>query len=282
MDHNLIDTSQMTREIPLFTIKSINDMKYHILFIALIFSFSTTLSAQDCFTPDASIWLNTWTSCQKSQNPKDAYGNTHWIQYNFGEIRTLSKSWVWNSNDPEKLDQGFNQVKIDYSTDGESWEYWGEMTFPKAEGEAIYGGFPGPDLVGIEAQFVLITVESTHGADCAGIAEIKFNLLPGFAEGADVVVDTEEAFPIPGEVAIQPNPSFGAFTLSFDSEDDFQVNYSIVSLTGKRIQNRVIQIQPGQNNIPLDLTEYPSGVYFLTAAGEGGEVIFSEKLVVSR
>ena len=154
-------------------------MKHTIYFLLLNFLFSIPLSAQ-CFDPDASIWLNTWASCEESPSPKSEYGNTHWIQYDFGSVRPLSKSWAWNANEPGKLDQGFNLVKIDYSIDGQQWEYWGEMNFPKATGEPVYGGFPGPDLMGIEAQYVLLTAISNHGhANCAGFAEIKFNLMSG-------------------------------------------------------------------------------------------------------
>lgn len=150
---------------------------YSTLFVFIVIS---QMGMAQCFEPDASIWLDTWASCEESPNPKTEYGNTHWIQYDFGSVRTLSKSWVWNANDPNKLEQGFNLVKIDYSTDGETWEYWGEMNFPKAEGAAVYGGFPGPDLLGIEAQYVLLTAMSNHGdPSCAGFAEIKFNLMQG-------------------------------------------------------------------------------------------------------
>ncbi|MBX2874684.1 MAG: fibronectin type III domain-containing protein [Saprospiraceae bacterium] len=136
------------------------------------------LSAQ-CEDADASIWLDTWASCQPSLNPKAEYGNSHWIQYDFGSVRNLSKTWVWNTNDPNKLQQGFQQVKVDYSVSGEEWTYWGEMTFPMGIGQAVYGGFSGPDLVGIQAQYVLLTALSNYGdAACFGLAEIKFNLLP--------------------------------------------------------------------------------------------------------
>jgi hypothetical protein len=144
---------------------------------------STGLQSQ-CFEADASIWQNTWASCSTSLNPKSAYGRTHWIQYDLGSVRKLSKSWVWNTNDPAELDRGFQEVHIDYSVDGAEWTYWGAMEFPRAEGEAVYGGFPGPDLVGLEARYVLLTASSNHGdPSCAGLAEVKFNLLPR-AEGA--------------------------------------------------------------------------------------------------
>ena len=155
-------------------------MTHKIYSTVIVFLIISQIGLAQCFDPDASIWLDTWASCEVSPNPKNEYGSTHWIQYDFGSVRTLSKSWVWNANDPSKLEQGFNLVKIDYSTDGETWDYWGEMNFPMAQGEPIYGGFPGPDLLGIEAQYVLLTAMSNHGdPNCSGLAEIKFNLMPG-------------------------------------------------------------------------------------------------------
>jgi len=129
--------------------------------------------------PDASIWTNPWVSCQKKSNPKSEYGKTHWIQYDLGDVQNLSKSRIWNVNDPEKLNQGFNEVKVDYSTDGNDWTFFGEMTFPQAKGEAVYGGFQGPDLVGVSARYILLTAVSNYGnRKCAGLTEVKFNLLP--------------------------------------------------------------------------------------------------------
>ena len=63
---------------------------------------------------------------------------------------------------------------------GQTWVYWGEMNFPIAAGDAIYSGFSGPDLMGIQAQYILLTAISNHGdPNCAGFTEIKFNLVPG-------------------------------------------------------------------------------------------------------
>ena len=153
-------------------------MKKFIYLCLFQFLFIHFTQAQ-CFQPDASVWKDNWASCAKSQNPNGEYGNSHWIQYNFGSVRNLSKTWVWNTNEPSQLDQGFNQVAIDYSEDGQTWTHWGEMTFPKAEGETIYSGFAGPDLQNIKAQYVLLTAISNHGhATCAGLTEIKFNLMP--------------------------------------------------------------------------------------------------------
>jgi len=164
-------------------------MKKLIYICCLTLFFINTLSAQ-CINSDANIWKDTWASCDKTPNPIAEYGNSHWIQYNFGSVRNLSKTWVWNTNDPTQLNQGFNLVKIDYSEDGEIWTNLGEMNFPKAEGAVIYSGFSGPDFSNLKAQYVLLTAISNHGnASCAGLAEIKFNLLP---EAGIVIPETTE------------------------------------------------------------------------------------------
>ncbi|MEM9931164.1 MAG: discoidin domain-containing protein, partial [Bacteroidota bacterium] len=161
---------------------------------ALVLSFAA-LKAQ-CFEPDASIWKDTWASCTPTTNPNTANSTSHWIQYDLGRVRRLSKSWIWNTNDPDKLDQGFRDVKIDYSLDGENWMFWGNYTFSKGTGAAVYGGFPGPDLVGIQARYILITAQSNYGdLGCFGLAEVKFNLLP-YPEGRSADGTYENCQPI--------------------------------------------------------------------------------------
>ncbi|MEM7374608.1 MAG: discoidin domain-containing protein [Bacteroidota bacterium] len=153
-------------------------MKQYIVALSIIFALCQ-ISCSDSSKADASIWLDPWVSCTPTANPITKYGNSHWIHYDFGSVRTLSKSWIWNTNDPQKLNQGFKKVSIDYSEDGETWTHYGEMNFPKAEGKAVYGGFAGPDLVGVKARYMLLTALSNHGDPaCSGITEVKFNLLP--------------------------------------------------------------------------------------------------------
>ena len=163
----------------------------YIIIVALLLS-GYHLKAQQNFSPDASIWLNTWSSCQPSSHPIQEIGTSHWIQYDFGAVRNLSKTWVWNTNDPSKLNQGFQTVRVDYSEDGEAWTKYGEMQFPKGTGEAVYGGFSGPDLVGIKAQYVILTALDNYGdPSCFGLAEVKFNLLSDL-ESSDPITGAED------------------------------------------------------------------------------------------
>ena len=183
---------------------------------------------QECFEPDATIWENTWVSCNTSANPNNIYGNGHWIQYNFGSVRNLSKTWVWNTNDPSKLDQGFNVVKIDYSLDGQEWIHWGEMNFPKGNGKAVYSGFAGPDMVGISAQYVLVTAVSNHGhSSCSGLAEVKFNLLPEYSE-----VPNRPECPIVEEIVVEEITMDEAFIYwEYEEETLFLFAYRVEGTT---------------------------------------------------
>ncbi len=143
------------------------------------FLFFSLVSYAQVENPDREIWKEPWVSCDKRMNPKEEYGKSHWIQYDLGKVRPLSKTRIWNVNDPENLEQGFKEVQIDYSEDGKAWINYGMMTFPKGEGTAVYGGFQGPDLVGVKARFVLFTATENYGdRKCSGLTEVKFNLLP--------------------------------------------------------------------------------------------------------
>ena len=119
-----------------------------------------------------------WLSCELKANPNSAHPNSHWIQYDFGHVYSLGNTYVWNYNDADYLNGGFKDVSIDYSLDGNTWTHLGNFQFAKATGSNFYGGFQGPDFEGVNARYVLLTALSTWGnGDCAGIAEIQFNLL---------------------------------------------------------------------------------------------------------
>ena len=202
----------------------------------------------DCFQADRSIWDNPWLSCESRPNPKQDYGESHWIMYDFSEIRNLSKTRIWNINDPNILDQGFKNVQIDYSVDGANWTYWGSFSFEKGTGEAIYSGFEGPDLNGISAQFILITLIDSYGTNsCAGFTEIKFYLLPGYEEGvntstADIKVTQSKALYV-----AYPNPANNTCYISGDLSQE--KTFKLFDTMGKLLKSG--KLGPNQNQINL-------------------------------
>lgn len=152
-------------------------MKY--TFSIIILFQGILMFAQNCTTADASIWQNTWSSCTPSTNPNSAHGSGHWILYDLGENARLGKTQIWNTNEASKLDEGFKEVYVDYSTNGTTWTRLGEYVFEQGTGVATYGGFEGPNFQGKEVRYVLITAKSNYGnASCYGLCEVKFNAIP--------------------------------------------------------------------------------------------------------
>ena len=235
------------------------------LTILLLLIGSYGLQAQN-FEPDASIWLNPWLSCNASMNPKASYGDSHWIRYDLGLVRRLSKTWVWNINDPQQLDAGFDRVKVDYSLDGRNWTYHGEMSFPKADGEAVYGGFPGPDLVGVKARYVLLTVLSTHGnTNCAGISEMKFNLLPPRVDDDQSVVTSIDDEVDEEEFILYPNPTRDEVRLltGYTGDSDLMV----ISLSGEIVYEDEVFTEADEPLV-FETDELSRGVYLVVLMNE--------------
>lgn len=117
---------------------------------------------------------DSWMSCQKTMNPNNISGNTHWILYNFDSLRSLFESTIWNLNHPDYLNDGVKRIRIDHSLDKVNWTYWGEVNIPKAAARSDYLGEFGPDFNGLETRHLLLTVIQTYGdQNCAGFSEIK-------------------------------------------------------------------------------------------------------------
>ncbi|MEM6805881.1 MAG: T9SS type A sorting domain-containing protein [Bacteroidota bacterium] len=150
-------------------------MKYKIFILAFLLCYSYGFS--QCVDPGANVWTNSWESCQPAQSPNANRGMGHWIEYDLGASRSISKVHVWNANNSTQLNNGFRNVTVDYSRDGVSWTELGSYEFPQGVGSAIYGGFEGFDLRGERARYVLITANSNWGGSCYGLAEVKFNLM---------------------------------------------------------------------------------------------------------
>jgi len=136
----------------------------------------STVSFGQC-TDEGNVWNKSWISCTKSTNPKVAYGNTHWLVYEFDEPQSISESYIWNANKAGESINGAKEVRVDYSVDGLSWIQFGTYTFPKAPESNNYTGFTGPDFGGIFIKKILLTIVSTYSNNnCASIAEVQFKI----------------------------------------------------------------------------------------------------------
>jgi len=150
----------------------------------------TPCTAPDCDDPTTSFIAATecettnlidnraddaWLSCAPlSDAPNSARNGQHWIQYDFGGAYNLGTTQVWNYNVDGATASGFQQVVIDYSTDGINWQELGTYNWDLASGTTDYEGFIGPDFTNITARYVLITSMDNPNA-CRGIHKVAFN-----------------------------------------------------------------------------------------------------------
>ena len=94
--------------------------------------------------------------------------------YDFNQNFAMQESQVWNYNAEIGYQQGFEQVAVDYSTDGVNWTTLGLYNWPLSDGASEYSGFIGPDFNNAIARYVLITSLST-GQACRGFGKILIN-----------------------------------------------------------------------------------------------------------
>ena len=213
------------------------------------------LQAQCGDTTHTTLATDGWASCQAAPSPHPARGSGHWIQYDFGYVYTLTHSHIWNANATGETDQGFRDIVVDYSLDGDQWAELGTYELPQASGYMSESGHPGPDFGGIAARYVLITALSNWGdPQCYGLAEVRF--------GLEAVTALDPVYENP--LSVFPNPA----------TDYIEVDFGPVRPQTLRVVNlegRILQQYTGPN-IPtrLDIRALPAGLFFLSVQGQDG------------
>lgn len=67
----------------------------------------------------------------------------------------------------------------------------------------------------------------------------------------------------------KPNPAKDFTEIEFLTNTAARVNYKLISITGRIIENREINTKPGSNKIVVDLSRLPSGTYIYTFVFNG-------------
>lgn len=267
----------------------------------LLLGFSWLTQAQ-CIEPSMGIWQNSWQSCQTAPNPNTDRPSGHWILYDFGKVKPVSKVHVWNINEVGQLNNGFRNVSVDYSVDGKNWTTLGNYEFPQASGEALYGGFEAFDLEGAFVRYVALNAESNWGGACYGIAEIKFNLLLDITE--DKVPDVplseeedeeedeedeledeeaeEEDEVEPQRLIISPNPAKNVAEIYFETAFESRGNLAVYTVLGQRVYTMEVSANAGNNQYSIPIFRLPSGIYFVRLELENEDQSLVKKLIVNQ
>ncbi len=197
-----------------------------------------------------------WISCEFSASPNPIRGDAHWIAYDLGEVKKLTESRIWNINNPSALEDGVRQLAIDYSVDGINWEVWGIWDVPMAEGSGFYTGIEGPDLEGLEARHILLTVLNNHGGNCSGFGEIRF--------GVEKSSSTSDAIAHNSRLSASPNPAFEMTLLRWTSDLAGEANLRFIDMEGRIITQDKIQLIGGEQELQYNLDQIEtSGQYII-------------------
>jgi len=78
--------------------------------------------------------------------------------------------------------------------------------------------------------------------------------------------------------SVYPNPSNGAFSVSFDSAVDGVANISVMNVTGQTVYTSTTSVETGANNVAVQLNSVAAGVYVLRL--ESGDAVRTAKLVI--
>ncbi len=143
----------------------------------------TEIATAQC-SDSGNYWNKSWKSCTTSPNPNPIRGNSHWIMYEFQTNQNIDSTHIWNANKVGESQYGINEVIVDYSTDGSTWEELGTYNFPQASELDTYQGFTGPNFGGEYIKKIVFTIVSTHGTgDCASVSEVQFKVTDEVCNG---------------------------------------------------------------------------------------------------
>jgi hypothetical protein len=107
----------------------------------------------------------------------------HWIQYEFDKAYKLHELWVWNSNQlvESLIGMGAKNVRIEYSTDGQTWSQLDNVPeFGRGDGTPTYTANTKVAFGGVTAKFVKLSIDSNWGGMVAqtGLSEVRFFYVP--------------------------------------------------------------------------------------------------------
>ncbi len=152
---------------------------YTISLMLVLFLLNFEIEAQECNNTHSTTTEDSWLSCTLTPNPNPARSSSHWVQYDLGYTYSIASTKFWNYNVAGATAQGFKNVAIDYSLDGITWMTLTTFLLSEADGLVDYLGEDGPDFGGISTRYVLISAIDTWGdGTCAGLSEVRFDLLP--------------------------------------------------------------------------------------------------------
>jgi len=88
-------------------------------------------------------------------------------------------------------------------------------------------------------------------------------LTQGFQQPEDFTVSISETPTVSGDVSIYPNPTNGAFTLSYVCNDNSETTIKLYNLVGQLVLSKPVAQVTGLNTVKFDIANFNQGIYML-------------------
>ncbi len=108
-------------------------------------------------------------------------------------------------------------------------------------------------------------INPNGGIENASNSTIAEAVAKGYTSGMEIGTNVTGIQTLAGPDAIQiyPNPAGNTATISFDLKSNSAVTLAIYALDGKLIGSRIYENLSGANAIPMDISGFANGVYFI-------------------
>ena len=87
------------------------------------------------------------------------------------------------------------------------------------------------------------------------------------------VVTFSQPAALQADIKVFPVPANDWLHINAQLENAEQINLELISLEGRVLQNRELDLQAGGNSVKLPLSDVPAGIYFLKITGESGQFV---------
>lgn len=83
-----------------------------------------------------------------------------------------------------------------------------------------------------------------------------------------------EFTPANNYVSIFPNPTEGTFNVLLSGYKDQTVTANVIDITGRILQEQQVTITSQEDQLSMDVSDQPAGIYFLTITTDQGRMVY--------
>ncbi len=223
-------------------------------------------------TPDldtANFWNNNIEFATTAKFCVDATGWTGvWMQFDLRQ--TSSKAYALQLGQPV-LQSSSLRVVVNGSQIGGTYNPASEVSDPFTAQFADLSAYAGTQFeVVFESRMGFSeTADPLSGfpfnseGDNAYIDNILFTQIPLSVEEQEQIEN----------IAVYPNPTNGVFNMRFTANDTQGARLELYDVLGNTIQNKNIPVVVGYNNLTIDITNQPNGIYIAKLVSEKGSYV---------